>query len=254
MHKVKSIVIVSAIFVSLLLNSCFSGNSSSKQKFEKTPVDNIIMSLRNETDYSIILADMDNRGNDYFHKYDVIIEKPDTVLVENKDWEKVSDIFFDANINNLGMAIATKKDNKLSKVASPAGYNNFVGNEKYGRWTEGRNGGSFWEFYGKYAFLSSVFNMMSYPARRSYWDDYNGGGYYGRSPYYGPRGNTYGTKSYTNTDKGRKTTWSSKPSSFKQSVRSKVSQSAKASKSRISRSNSRYSRSSSRSRSGGFGK
>ncbi len=254
MNKIKSIGILSVILGAMVMNSCFSGTSSRKAKFEKTPVDEIIMSLRNETDYTIILADMDSKGNDYLHKYDVIIERPDTVLVENKDWSKVSDIFFDANINNLGMAIVTKKDNKLSKVASPAGYNNFVGNEKYGKWVDNGSGGSFWEFYGKYAFLSSVFNMMSYPARRSYWNDYNGGGYYGRSPYYGPRGNSYGTRAYTKTDKGRTTTWSSKPSSFKQNVRNNVSRSAKASKTRISRNKSRYSSSSSRSRSGGFGK
>jgi hypothetical protein len=221
--------------------------------YEKTPVDKLIVELSAEQNYSIILEDMDSRNSSYYHKYKTLIEKPDTVLVRNSDWEKVSGVFFDANINNLGMAIVTKKDGKLSKVASPAGYNNFVGNEKYGRW-EQRNGTSFWAFYGQYAFLSSMLNMGSYPARRSYWDDYNRGGYYGSRPYYGPSGNTYGTRSYTSKGSGSKSTWASKSSTFKNDVRSKVSRSAKQTKSRRSRSSSRYSRSSSRSRGGGFGK
>ena len=253
MKNKTTFVIIGCILVFIIIRSC-NFNSSSNAKFEKTPVDKMITKLADENNYSIILSDMDNRNSRYYHKYNTIIEKPDTVLVDSTDWTKVSDIFFNANINNLGMAIATKKDGKLSKVASPAGYNNFVGNEKYGRW-ENRNGGSFWQFYGQYAFMSSMFNMMAYPARRSYWNDYRGGGYYGSRPYYGPSGRSvYGTQSYTNRGSGKNTTWASKPSSFKNNVRSKVSRSAKQSKSRISRNSSRYGRSSSRSRSGGFGK
>jgi len=160
------------------------------------------------------------------------------------------------------MEVATKKDGKLSKVASPAGYNHYVGNQKYGHWTE-RNGSSFWEFYGRYAFMSSMFHMMS-PVHRSYWNDYRGG-YYGSRPYYGPSGsNIYGTRSYTSSSSGRNTTWGSKPTNFKSQVRNQVSRSSSAAKSksysssssysRKSRSSSRYSSSSSRSRSGGFGK
>jgi hypothetical protein len=244
-------IVVTGILISVIIKSCSFGN---ERKYEKTPVDKMILSLSKESDYSILLADMDNRDNSYYHKYTTLIEKPDTVLVRKTDWEKVSDIFFDTHINNLGMAIVSKKDGEISKVASPAGYNNYVGNEKYGRW-ENRNGGSFWAFYGQYAFMSTLFNMNSYPARRSYYDDYRGGGYYGSRPYYGPRGNTvYGTKSYTSRGNGKSTTWASKPSSFKNNVRSQVSRSAKQSKSRTSRNSSRYTKSSSRSRSGGFGK
>jgi hypothetical protein len=249
------LVIIACIFGFMMIKSCNkSSNATSTRTYEKTPVDKIIVELSAEQNYSILLADMDSKGTDYFHKYKTLIEKPDTVLVRDSDWEKVSDVFFDANINNLGMAIATKKDGKLSKVASPAGYNNFIGNEKYGQWKE-RDGYSFWEFYGQYAFMSAIFNMATYPVRRSYWDDYYRGGYYGSRPYYGPSGNMYGTRSYTSKNSsGGNTNWANKPSSFKNDVRRKVSRSAQQTKTRRARNTSRYSRSSSRSRGGGFGK
>lgn len=252
-NKFVSVIIVCLIGF-FIIKSCSRNNSTpTVATYEKTPVDQLIVDLSSEQNFSIILADMDSRNSSYFHKYKTLIEKTDTVLVKDTEWEKVSDVFFDANINNLGMAIVTKTDGKLSKVASPAGYDNFIGNEKYGRWEE-RNGTSFWAFYGQYAFMSSLFNLATYPARRSYWDDYRGGGYYGNRPYYGPSGNTYGTRTYTSTNGGSKTTWASKPSTFKNDVRGKVSRSAQQTKSRVSRNSSRYSSNSSRSRSGGFGK
>ena len=241
------------------------GNTTTINNWEKSPIDNLIKRLNNEQNYSIILLDMDARDGKYYHQYNVLIERPDTVLTEETGWEKVPDAFFAANVNNMGMEIVSKKNGKVSKQASPAGYNHYIGNEKYGRWTE-RNGTSFWEFYGQYAFMSSMFNLMTYPAHRSYYNDYYRGGYYGSRPYYGPSGRSvYGTKTYTSSGSGKSSTWGSKPSSFKQNVRSQVSRSTSASSSRSyssssrynnrnSRSSSRYSRSSSRSRSGGYGK
>ena len=138
------------------------------------------------------------------------------------------------------------ENGKLHKNASPPGYNNYVGNEKYGQW-ENRGGNSFWAFYGQYAFMSSMFNMMTYPVRRSYYNDYRGG-YYGTGrSYYGPRttgGSTYyGTNSAYNKSSKPNSSWSRNTSSFKNRVAG-----------RTSRSSSRYGRSSSRSRGGGFGK
>ncbi len=263
------IAVVIGFFMLKTCSTCKSNRNyysdSGISSWEKSPVDNLVRSLSNEQNFSIILLDMDSRSNGYYHQYQVLIEKPDTVLSQESDWEKVSETFFADNINNMGMEIASKKDGKLSKVASPAGYNHYIGNEKYGHWTQ-RNGTSFWEFYGQYAFMSSMFNLMTYPVRRSYYDDYYGGGYYGSRPYYGPSGRTmYGTRSYTSSSTGKSTTWASKPSNFKSQVRSQVSRSSSASSSRSysssssysqkSRSSSRYSSSSSsRSRSGGFGK
>jgi hypothetical protein len=206
--------------------------------------------------------DYNEGSNKYKHQYNVLIEKPDSVYVKKSDWVEVSDIFFNANVNNMGMEVASKKDGKLNKSASPPGHSNYVGNEKYGKWRE-RDGNRFWEFYGKYAFMSSMFRMAMFPVRYSYWNNYHSN-YYGRGrSYYGPTSNgrsMYGTNSnYTKSNNNSK--WNNKSSDFKSRVRSKVSRSSTASKSRASRSttsrsrnSSRYSGSSTRSRGGGYGK
>jgi hypothetical protein len=170
---------------------------------------------------------------------------------EITDWQPVGEDFFNANLDNMGMEIAAKgTDGKVTKGVSPPGYGAYVGNEKYGQWVQ-RDGGSFWEFYGKFAMMNAMFNMMAFPVRRSYWNDYRGG-YYGTGRgYYGPRGsdgrNTYGTNSRYNTTTNKSSTWSSNASnnSFKQRVRTSTPQSSK--------SGSRYSNTA-RSRSGGYGK
>lgn len=239
-------------------------NSQQQTTYTKSPVDNLIRDLSNEQNFTIILHDMDyNESSDkYKHKYQVIIDKADSVNNKGTDWVVVSSAFFNANVDNMGMELASKKDGKLSKTTAPAGYSNYVGNEKYGQWKES-NGSSFWEFYGKYAFMSSMFRMAMFPVRYSYWNDYNSN-YYGRGrSYYGPTNNgsrMYGTNSkYAQAN--NKSNWNSKSSDFKSRVRSKVSQSS-TSKSRVTRStntkrtrsSSRYSSSSSRSRGGSFGK
>ncbi|MBL4559711.1 MAG: hypothetical protein JKX79_01875 [Labilibaculum sp.] len=258
-------VIIGIIVVFFIAKTCGrSGSSSSSSSvaktWQKSPVDNLIKELNDEKNFSIILLDMDanESSDDYRHQYQVIIQRPDTVVEQKSAWKNVSATFFSQNLNNMGMEIASKKDGVVTKQAVPAGYNHYVGNDKYGRW-ENRGGSSFWAFYGQYAFMSSMFNMGSY--RRSYWNDYRGGGYYGSSRgYYGPSGGSpvYGTKSYTSSNSGRTSKWGSKPSSFKDKVRSRVSRSASTSSTRSStkttRSSSRYRSSSTRSRSGGFGK
>jgi hypothetical protein len=208
--------------------------------------------------------DADN-GSVYKHKYQVILEREDTVQSVETSWKTVLDIFFEQHIDDMGMEIVSKKDGVLHKQVAPAGYSNFVGNPKYGQWSE-RNGSSFWAFYGRYAFMSSMFNMMAYPARRSYWNDYRGSYYGSGRAYYGPSGSkVYGTKSYTSSTAGKSSSWGNKSSDFKSNVRSSVSRSASATKSRsytskspygkTTRSSSRSSTSSPyRSRSGGFGK
>ena len=250
--------VIGIFSIMLVCNSCTS--RSSRIAYEKTPVDLLIQKLQSTPDFSIVLYDMDydESINKYKHKYNVIIPTKESVDSQISNWVNVSDIFFDANKDNMGMEIATKKDGKLSKIVSPAGYSNYVGNKKYGRW-EQRNGSSFWEFYGKYAMLSSLFRMSMYPVHHSYYNSYRGHYNTGRS-YYGPSSNgrsMYGTNSAYNSSR-KNSSWNNKPSSFKSRVRSKVSRSATTSKRSIlkrrSRSSSRYSRSSTRSRSRGFGK
>lgn len=247
------------LFLLVILSSCGGGSP----EFTKNPVDVLIRDMNTEKTFSIILYDMDVEGNfskTYKHQYQIITEKDSVPQAELTDWFPVSRDFFLFHENDMGMEIAAKNsDGKVSKTASPPGYSNYIGNEKYGKWVE-RDGSSFWEFYGKYAMLSSVFHLFTYPARYSYWNDYRSH-YYGRGrPYYGSTTsgkNYYGTYSDYNTKTGNNKRFT-KTSAFKSKVNSRVQRSSSklksSSSSKRSHSSSRYS-SSSRSRSfGGSGK
>ena len=235
---------------SVLLAFIFILSSCGGKRFEKNALDVIIRDMPSDRVFSVILHDMDVEGtffHTYHHQYKVIEEiepgKPEERITK---WYEVKESFFEKHANDMGMELAARgEDGKLQKGASPPGYSNYVGNPKYGSW-QTSNGNSFWAFYGQYAFMSSMFNLMTYPVRRSYYDDYRRD-YYGTGRgYYGPRsaGRTYyGTNSDYNRTSRPNSAWSRNTSSFKQRVAS-----------RTSRSSSRYGGSSSRSRGGGYGK
>lgn len=219
------------------------------EKFIKNPIDDIIKSMPTGRIFSIVLNDMDVQGSffhEYSHQYKIIEETAQGIPEERiTEWYQVEEKVFEQHVDDMGMELASRgEDGKLHKGASPPGFNNYVGNEKYGHW-ENRGGNSFWAFYGQYAFMSSMFRMMTYPVRRSYYDDYRGN-YRGTGrSYYGPTTggrSRYGTGSEYNSGRTN-TAWNRNRSSFKQRVSN-----------RTSRSNSRYGGSSSRSRGGGFGK
>ena len=118
----------------------------------------------------------------YFHKY-LVQEDGDTT---ESDWTEVSEDFFFANLDNLGMDVESKpygsfETEKLTHAAPPGMA--FVGNPHYGRWTADGSGGSVWTWVGPYLFYSSIFGSpMSYGRRD--WDTWQGG-YRGSRPYYG---------------------------------------------------------------------
>ncbi len=220
------------------------------KKFQKNPVDLVIKDMPTDRIFSILLNDMDVEGSffeTYKHQYKIIEEREEGKPEEYvSGWYEVDELFFNQHVNDMGMEIASRsEDGKLHKGASPPGYNNYVGNTKYGQW-ENRNGGSFWAFYGQYAFMSSMFRMASYPVSRSYYNNYRGN-YYGTGrSYYGPTTggkSYYGTNSSYTSSSRPNSSWSRNNSNFKQRVSG-----------RTSRSGSRYSGSTSRSRGGGFGK
>ncbi len=236
----------------------FYGCSGERRGFVKNPVDDIIKTNSDLKNYSIILFDMnyDENKDVYQHQYQVLyqpLNNADTLISSTTDWLAVSDEYFLKHQEDMGMEIVTKKDGIVSKVTSPAGYSQYVGNEKYGEWRQDNSGHSFWHFYGQYAFMSSLFHMAMFPVRYSYWNDYYGN-YYGRGrSYYGRSADgrpLYGTNSRHNSTTRSNSSWNNKSSSFKQNVRNRVKQSS----SRRSRSSSRYRGSRSRSRGGGFGK
>lgn len=255
-------VFIAAIVVSLFI-SC-GGN----QKFVKNPVDDLIKEMTYDSVFSIILYDMNVEGTyskSFMHQYRIVSEKNGVPQDNITDWYPVSKEFFLRHEQHMGMEIVSKtKDGKVSKSAAPPGYSNYVGNPQYGRWVN-RSGSSFWEFYGKYAMLSSVFNMFAYPVNRAYWNDYRTNYRGSGRTYYGPTSNTgrrmYGTYG-DYTSKTRSNSRYTNSNTFKNRVRSQVSRSTGSrsrsgysSSSRTSRSGSRYSSGSSyRSRGGGYGK
>ncbi|MBV6645020.1 MAG: hypothetical protein KI790_06205 [Cyclobacteriaceae bacterium] len=202
-------------------------------KYQKSPLDTMIRDMPTNDKFSIILYDMNVDGNfieTFQHQYRVIKEDQSGEIDEfTTGWLEVSEQEFNKHVNDMGMEIAARDSTgKLTKAAAPPGYHNYVGNEKYGRW-ENRGGSSFWAFYGQYAFMSSMFNMMAYPARRSYYNDWRGGYYRTGRSYYGPK---TGGRSYygTNSSFGRSTnpssSWSRNRSLFKQRVSSRTSRSS----------------------------
>jgi len=247
-------IIVFFFVVYACSRSCTTTSYNTEYK-GKTPVDNLIKEMDNVPSFSIILHDMNTEGTffkDYLHQYKIIKSTPDQDSAVNEtitDWYDVDKNFFMANVNNMGMEIAAKnEEGKVTKTVGPPGYGSYVGNSRYGHWVN-RNGSSFWEFYGQYAMMSTMFNMMSFPVQRSYWNDYRGD-YYGTGrPYYGPRtsgGNyRYGTNSkYARQTRSSSSWYTNKSnSSFKRRVQGMTS-----------RSSSGYSSSGYRSRGGGFGK
>jgi len=161
---------------------------------------NLRRNLNRYPEYSIVLEDMQEEGiffKDYFHRYQIIYgEKPtegDDLVYQTEitDWLQVDEQTYKSNTNNLGMTLASKtRDGTVIDTPSPPGYQ-YVGDSRYGQWRSNQQGGSFWEFYGKFAFFNSMFNMFSRPVYRSSWNDYRG--YRSRrEPYYGPR-REYGT-------------------------------------------------------------
>lgn len=273
-NRTTLIGIIAVIFFLISFRGCFNNEKTYNTRtterviYEKSPVDKLIRDMSDEQNFSIILYDMDysEAGNQYKHQYHILIDRPDTILTETTDWMPVSAAFFQKHMDDMGMEIAAKKDGKVTKNAAPAGYTNYIGNEKYGQWRQDNNGNSFWEFYGKYAFLSSMFRLTMFPVRYSMWNDYHSNYYrFGRS-YYGPTYNgsrMYGTSSrYAKANS--KSSWNNKSSNFKSSVRNRVQPSSarttKASTKRrtnytkTTRSTSRYGSSSYRSRGGSYGK
>ena len=245
-----------SIIIGIFLFSCSS-------EYEKQPVDNIILKLGKEKNFTIVLHDMDVEGTffkTYKHQYKII--KPgsgvgvDTVPTEKlTGWKEVNSEEFEKHELDLGMEIASKTNGKVTKQTSPPGYSNYVGNQQYGSWRSNSSGSSFWAFYGQYAFMSSMLGMHS-PIYRGNYNTYRSS-YYGSRPYYGSRTSSgayrYGTYSSNASNAKRNYTKSSSYSSRRSTAISRSSSSySSKSGSRTSRSGSRYS-GSSRSRSSSSG-
>ncbi len=198
-----------------------------------TPIEQFKKEFAQYPEYSILLQDMKKTGvffKDYHHQYKIVYAV-DSLVFNNyvSDWYEVSSKVYRKYENLLGMIIVAKtKDGKISEVGSPPGYH-YVGNRHYGRWRRDSSGNSFWEFYGKYAMLSTAFGMFNRPVYRNDWNTYSDYSRRGQ-PYFGSK-NQYGTHgSYTQqTNKTfferKKQTELAKKRSFSQKVKQRSSRS-----------------------------
>lgn len=200
---------ITFLLIPLLLFACGGGSKSS-------PLEQIKASLKDVKDCSIILDDMDVRGNilkEYLHKYR-IIQGDDS---RRTDWLEVPETTFNQYQLYLNMTIWSKKDGVASDAVSPPGYR-YVGDPDYGEWRTNSSGQSFWVFYGQYRLLSDLlggpvydYEFDSYRKHRSR---------YKYKPYYGSK-KQYGTKG-SFTRKRKPTYYKRKMTRSKSSFASKV--------------------------------
>jgi hypothetical protein len=167
-----------------------------------TPVDKYIRDLSDEKSYSIVLHDMelDESKGIYRHKYRITKNVTDSTSKPYvMEWVNVDEAFFAENVDNMGLELASKTaDGKVHKTPSPAGFNGYVGNTQYGNWKQDNQGNKFWEYYGQYAFMSSLLNASQpriYQNTYSHYDSYRNDPYTRAKPYYGTKENSFGTNS-----------------------------------------------------------
>ena len=184
-------------------------------------------------------------------------------------WEAVSRADYERHKENLGMTVASKPaglyDSEVDGAAAqPAGFAYIAtpeeGRNEYGHWRRDDRGNSFWEFYGKYAFMRSLFwgpmyspifmgnyrgYRTSYDAGRTYYGTSRSGArQYGSSA---PRTRTrFASSRYVGSDGFKGSRYEQSGGKYKGSkYEKKTSRSTATSRSRSTRS-----RSSSRSRGG----
>ncbi len=169
-----------------------------------------------------VLVDMEVRrgGSEYQQKIRTITTHLADASAKNGEissdekWTEVSKAVYDAQKNDLGMAIAHKPagryDVEAERVAQPAGFAYMAppsqGSNQYGYWDH-RDGRDFWVFYGQYALLRDLlFNHSYQPIPRYDWEEYRtyrsrGQTYYGRDTAAGGSAPKYGTQGSATQDR-----------------------------------------------------
>lgn len=158
---------------------------------KELPIKRLEAQLKDVPEYSIILDDMEERGDfvhSYYQKYRVVVDDQE----KTTDWLEVPEDYYRKCEPYLGMTLVVKKNGKVNDTPQPPGYA-YVGDPRYGTWKQDSNGNSFWEFYGKYALLSHLLGMGTGRIFRQDYDTYNqyrtrGRPYFGQNHQYGTSG------------------------------------------------------------------
>lgn len=220
LSHVRLIAAAMVLLLPILINGCGTAP-------EIDPLSAVKKSLADENTYSIILEDMREEGTfvkKYSHKYLIVIPENSW----QTEWITVPENYYNSCLNLMGMALLSRKNGVFDNLAAPPGYG-FVDNPEYGRWRESDNSGSFWEFYGKYAFISNLFGGWYHPIYRTDFKTYKK--YKNtRKVYFGSK-NQYGSSGHIVKQKkpgfyaSRMASASSKKSSFANTVNSKIGRS-----------------------------
>lgn len=193
--------------ISALLYSCSSNETTGTFPPDSEitdPLDSIISTLQNDNVFEIVLKES---NYNHQHKYQIITEKDTTDPLTNEKfitpafnetpWLYVTTSFYNKNINNTGMTIASKDSTGvITKVESPPGYSRYVGHHHYGYWSRG-----LWCFLPRYGSLNSRFNTTSNPIYRADYHDYKTN-YQNKKSYYGTT--STGTPKYGSQSMGAK--------------------------------------------------
>ena len=134
-----------------------------------------------------ILVDMETRGSEYQQKIRTVnthfadANSKQGDISSDEKWVPVSQAVYDADKQDLGMAIehkaAGKYDVEAERTAQPAGFAYIAppsqGSNQYGYWEHRAYGQDFWVFYGQYALLRDLlFNRQYQPIPRYDWEGY----------------------------------------------------------------------------------
>lgn len=119
----------------------------------------------NKTMYSSDHTDAELWLNEVQYKYYFKYTTVENGVSKKSGWTKVSETEFNKFADFVGHEVYSKPYGSFSDEAltspNPIGMS-YVGNKKYGEWKENpQTGETFWSFYGKYMFISSMIDMFS---------------------------------------------------------------------------------------------
>lgn len=193
----STVYLLSFLIIVFVIQSC--GNTKTALPVHVEPAQTLV-SDQGVEDFSLVLHDMDVTEDDehiiYKHKYMVLNPTETELKIDSTEWLNVSETFFQAHENDLGMEIVSRHGGVVSTVAKPVGFDWAVGNEKHGEWVEDPNAtdkserrwryrpGSFFMAYWLFSRPTSMGAYNRYSANRS-----------SNKPFYGSGANKYGTSS-----------------------------------------------------------
>lgn len=152
--------------------------------------------------YTILLADMDLREEQFYHKYKIIeFTKEGKLIITTTEWEKVSDDFFELHESNLGMELLSKlKTGKYNNLISPPGFTNIIGDSVYGKFKEiltepnkpGVDGtvstdwsfNNSWRFHPEYSYLEKELGLQGLKIDKAEYEQFKERFLFNR-PFYG---------------------------------------------------------------------